>query len=91
MVFFMARILERALQAALPSDTLFVMATKISRRVLKLSMTDDQPWMRYVCEVVQAAQAKITSRWHAIEQKTDPLGLQSKWNPSQLSSNEIRG
>jgi hypothetical protein len=62
----MARILQHALQAAVPSDTLFVMATKITRRVLKLSMTDKQPWMRYVCEVVQAAQAKITSRWHAM-------------------------
>ena len=36
MVYFMARILKRALQAAVPSDTLFVMATKISRRALKL-------------------------------------------------------
>jgi DNA-directed RNA polymerase subunit K/omega len=58
----MARILKRALQAAVPSDTLFVMATKISRRALKLSMTDEQPWMRYVHDVVEAAQAEITSR-----------------------------
>jgi len=85
MVFFMARILKRALQAAMPSDTLFVMATKISRRALKLSMIDEQPWMRYVHDIIKAAQAEITSRWHVIEQKTDPLGLQSKWNPSQLS------
>jgi hypothetical protein len=33
MVFFMARILERALQAAVPSDTLFVITTKIRTSV----------------------------------------------------------
>ena len=80
MIFFMARILERALQAAVSSDKLFVMATKISRRVLKLSVTDKQPWMRYVHEVVEATQAELTSRWYAIEQNADPHGLLLKWN-----------
>jgi hypothetical protein len=40
MLFFMSHVLKRALEASLPSDTLFMMTAKISRRVLKLGAVD---------------------------------------------------
>jgi hypothetical protein len=43
MIFFMARVLERALQISLSSDILFVMAAKISRQALKLDVDDELP------------------------------------------------
>jgi hypothetical protein len=40
MLFFMAHVSERALKASLPSDTLFMMTAKISRRALKIGAVD---------------------------------------------------
>lgn len=62
MIFFMTHILQRALQALLPSDILFVIAAKISRRVLKLDIGDEAPWMPYVHETIEAAHLELTKR-----------------------------
>jgi len=40
MLFFMSHVLKRALEASLPSDTLFMMTAKISRRALKIGAVD---------------------------------------------------
>ncbi|TGO23195.1 hypothetical protein BPAE_0140g00010 [Botrytis paeoniae] len=40
MIFFMACVLEHALHLSLPSNILFIIAAKISRRVLKLDIID---------------------------------------------------
>lgn len=85
MIFFMARFLDRAVNASLPSDTLRVMAAKISRRALKLSVGDEEPWMQYVYGVVEAAHQEISRRWAAIEHNPDPPGLQQIWVPSRSS------
>ncbi|ESZ91788.1 hypothetical protein SBOR_7826 [Sclerotinia borealis F-4128] len=85
MVFFMARILENALQLSLPSDILFIMAAKISRRVLKLDLRDDPPWMKYIHGIIKATHEELAKRWDELEQETDPLGSQKGWSTSQLS------
>jgi hypothetical protein len=84
MIFFMARLLERALQTPSPSDILFVMAAKISRRVLKLNIGDELPWMQYACGIVKATHQELANRWAQIE-NPGPLGLQGPGNASQLS------
>jgi hypothetical protein len=85
MIFFITHILEQSLQASLPSDILFVMAAKISRRILKLDIGDDAPWMPHVHKTIEAAHLELANRWRIIEQNPDPLGIQQGWNPSELS------
>jgi hypothetical protein len=45
MVFLVARILRRSLQASLSSHLLFNMAAKIGRRTLKLALGDEPSWI----------------------------------------------
>ncbi|KAL3419433.1 hypothetical protein PVAG01_09655 [Phlyctema vagabunda] len=78
MIFFMAHILERALRESAPSETLFVMTAKISKRMLKLALEDQEPWMQYVHKVVEAVQQELVSRWRSMDDP-DPLGLQKAW------------
>ncbi|CAG8973653.1 hypothetical protein HYALB_00002219 [Hymenoscyphus albidus] len=85
MIFFMARILERALQCPSQSDILFVMHAKISRRVLKLGLRDEVPWMQYVHGTVEATDRELAKRWDKVEQDPDPLGSQQSWSTSKLS------
>ena len=85
MIFFMAYILQRALKASLPSDILFVMAAKISRRVLKIGIGDEPHWIRYVHGTIEATHLELRSRWSTIEQNKDPFGTQGAWKPSKLS------
>jgi len=85
MIFFMARVLERALQISLPSDILFVMAAKISRRALKLNVDDELPWMQYVYETVKATHRELAKRWDEVEQNQGPLGSEQSWSTSPLS------
>jgi hypothetical protein len=85
MIFFMTYILQQSLQASLPSDILFVMAAKISRRILKLGIGDKAPWVLHVHETIKAVHLELANRWRMIEQNPDPLGTQGGWNPSELS------
>jgi hypothetical protein len=85
MIFFMTHILQRSLQASLPSEILFVMAAKVIRRVLKLGIKDKPSWMPYVHETIEAAHLELAKRWRMIEQNRDPFGTQGAWNPSELS------
>jgi hypothetical protein len=84
MLFFMTHILEGALEASLPSDTLFFMTAKISRRALKLGAVDEMPWLHYVETTMDAAQQELIRRWNSLEKHPDPLRVQQNWLPSQL-------
>ncbi len=84
MVFFMTYLLEGALKASLPSDTLFFMAAKIARRALKLPAVDGKAWLQYVETRMGAVQQQLISRWNSVEKHPDPLWTQSSWSPSQL-------
>ena len=85
MLFFMAHVLERALEASLPSDTLFLMTAKISRRALKISVVNGVAWLQYVEMTVGPVQQELFRRWRSVEKHPDPLGTQQNWRPSQLS------
>ncbi|KAH8798597.1 hypothetical protein F5884DRAFT_687263 [Xylogone sp. PMI_703] len=85
MIFFMAHIVERALDADLPSDLLYVMTAKISRRTLKLTVEDDLSWMQYVSQNVAATHKRLSSRWENLEMELDPFGTQKAWELSELS------
>ena len=85
MLHLMASILEGALKASLPSDKLFIMKAKISRRALKLKALGETSWLRSVEAVVGAVQQKLTERWHLLENNTDPFMTQQGWDSSRLS------
>ena len=84
MIFFEAYILDLATQASLPSDILFTMTTKISRRVLKLGEVNDSRWHWFVYEKVRFTQDKLSETWNILERNPDPLSTQLRWNPSGL-------
>ena len=85
MLFFMARVLKGALEASLPSDTLFLMTAKISRRALKLGSVDGTAWLQHVETTMGAVQQELSRRWASVEKHPDPHETQRNWAPSQLS------
>ena len=84
MVFFMAQILEHAVKQCFPSDIIFMISAKISRRTLKLDVRETSNWLSYVEKVVRDAHRVIAARWHSMEEHADPLALQRAWKPSEL-------
>lgn len=84
-LFFLAYVLESARKVPLPSDMFFIMTAKISRRMLKLEMTDGNTWMDYIEKVTEAVQQDLAHRWDLLEKDPDPQGTQLNWLPSQLS------
>lgn len=84
MLFFMAHVLEHALEASLPSDTLFMMTAKISRRPLKLGAVHGTAWLQHVATTMEAAQQELSYRWASVEKHPDPFATQQNWAPSQL-------
>lgn len=85
MLFFMANVLEGALKACLPSDTLFFMTAKVSRRALKLERADQTAWLEYAERITGHVQEEMVRRWSLVEKDPDPFGTQRAWLPSQLS------
>ena len=84
MLFFMAHVLKGALKASLPSDTLFMMTAKISRRALKLGAVDGIVGVQDVATTMRLVQQKLSVRWASVERPA-PLAAQQNWAPSQLS------
>ena len=85
MLFFMAQVLERALKACLPSNTIFLMTAKIIHRALKLGAVDGTGWLQYVAKTTGAAQQELSRRWVSVEKHPDLFATQGSWDPSQLS------
>ncbi|KAL2068505.1 hypothetical protein VTL71DRAFT_14842 [Oculimacula yallundae] len=85
MVYFMAYLLQLALHQSLPSETLFLMAEKISRRTYKLALGDQQTGVHYVQRVLDATQQELARRWNTIQHNPDPLGLYSSWKATRSS------
>lgn len=63
MIFFMAQLVEQAVKTNCPSDMLFIMTAKISRRVLKYDVCQDTKWMKCVRQIVAANQLELRTRW----------------------------
>lgn len=82
---FLAYVLESAQKAILPSDTLFIMTAKISRRMLKLELVDSNAWTNYIEKVTGTVQKILTRRWESLEKSPDPQATQRNWLPSKLS------
>ena len=85
MLFFMAHVLQGALNASLPSDLLFIMTAKISRRGLKLGAVERTAWLQQVETVMGGVQQELARRWNSLEANADPQRTQRSWIPSQLS------
>lgn len=91
MLFSMAHVLEGALDASLPSGTLFLMTAKISRRALKLEAADATAWMQQVETTTGAVQQQLSRRWASLEKHPDPCVTQRDWAPSRLSFSSDTG
>ena len=82
MVFLMAGILRRVLRNDLPSDLVFCMRAKMSRRLYKLGLTSPQFVVQEVREAGDEAERKLQARWSMVqkEQATSP-----PWTPKNLN------
>lgn len=73
MIYFMATILDRAVQYDLSSDTLQVMLAKINRRIQKFDVTihEECIWpdeaQEFVAETMKTAHQLIQTRWKKIQ------------------------
>ena len=85
MMFFMACILSDALKASLPSDVLFTMMAKISRRALKLGKVDQEVGLVYTEKIVKMVQQELTRRWNAVIINPSSSKMKQQWEPSKLS------
>lgn len=84
-VYFLECVLKEAIEHDLPSDLLFVMSAKISRRTLKLLMKDEPSWMAHTYDVVRKTQTVLETRWKAVERNPDPTGSLQGWSSAKLS------
>ncbi|CAH0002510.1 unnamed protein product [Clonostachys byssicola] len=66
MVYFMARLLRLSLKAGRPSDDIYIMNAKISRRLRKLDLKQAEPWMTPVGAIIRDASAKLNEQWQHI-------------------------
>ncbi|KAH8699393.1 hypothetical protein GQ44DRAFT_632794 [Phaeosphaeriaceae sp. PMI808] len=86
MMFLMSRILGRAVKANMLSDTIHCMERKIIRRLQKICLLQNLPWVSYIDRTLREATTKLKQRWCIeIEKKKEPFQTQTKWNPSILS------
>lgn len=85
MTFFMVEILRRALATSLPSDILFTMTAKITRRALKLGFEAQTVGLQNMHTTIQAVQQELRCRWNLIQRDPDPFRTQQVWLQSNLS------
>ena len=85
MIFFMARVLERAKAYSFPDELMFIMSAKITRRVVKLEGLGESEWLEYTTSMVRSVQQDASSRWHALESRSDPYETLSAWDASALN------
>jgi hypothetical protein len=64
MIYFMSHLLTEAVAADTDSDTLFIMNAKIGRRLCKLKPKLADGWMKFVSDIRNKTQAKISGRWN---------------------------
>jgi len=92
MIYFMATVLDLAIQHDFPSDMLHVMLAKINRRIQKLEriiVPDDILWAEqaqdFVTEIMESARSLLVKRWSTIQRSADSAGTFS------LAEVSIRG
>jgi len=67
-VFFMCEILEQAVALGLPHDMLFMMLAKISRRILKLGLSE-APWLHAADKIMQDTRLTLETFWAGVQDK----------------------
>ena len=71
MPFFMAYVLEGALEASLLSDIFFLMTAKISRSALKLGAVNRMAWLQYVKMTIRAVQQELSCKEVSVKKHPD--------------------
>ncbi|KAE8440617.1 hypothetical protein EG329_007019 [Mollisiaceae sp. DMI_Dod_QoI] len=81
MIYFMATVLDLAVQNEYPSDTLHIMLAKIDRRTRKLDLTipdNDRAWaeqaQEFVTETMESARGVLAKRWNTVQKSADSAG-----------------
>jgi hypothetical protein len=80
MIYFMATVLDLAVQHEYPSDMLHVMLAKINRRIQKLALIipNDAPWAEqaqdFVTETMESARGLLAKRWSTVQKSADSAG-----------------
>lgn len=65
-IFFLCQTLRQALTLDLPHHTLFTMLSKISRRILKLELSE-APWLRAADEILRETRLVLEKSWASIQ------------------------
>ncbi|PLB53474.1 hypothetical protein P170DRAFT_473334 [Aspergillus steynii IBT 23096] len=65
MVFFMASLVQTA-PPDLPSEMLYLMTLKIARRLIKLDLSDEPPWLKFVDVIVTQANDRVRDMWQEV-------------------------
>ncbi|KAH7346369.1 hypothetical protein BKA65DRAFT_537048 [Rhexocercosporidium sp. MPI-PUGE-AT-0058] len=80
MIYFMATVLELAVQHEIPSDILYVMQAKLNRRIQKLGLViTDMHWAEeaqaFVAETMKSAHSCMSTRWSAVQKSSKSAGV----------------
>ncbi|UPK97257.1 hypothetical protein LCI18_008192 [Fusarium solani-melongenae] len=76
MVFLMAQVLDVAVKQGAASDVLYIMSTKVSRRLRKLKYLKDGRWLRSIQQFVSETSKCLATRWDQIRKREEePLEL----------------
>ena len=81
MAFFMANILQRALTMEFPSDLIFCMRAKMSRRLYKLGSVAPDVVLQTVRNAGIAAENVLQKRWSEVQ---DGQSVSPRWDPEAL-------
>ncbi|KAF8861161.1 hypothetical protein BDZ45DRAFT_618648 [Acephala macrosclerotiorum] len=81
MAFLMSYILRNATYRGIPHDLLFAMTAKISRRMFKLQLSEEVPWLSYTENATRDVELMLRQTWDSIE-----LTVQNRWDLSALHS-----
>ncbi|KAF2802550.1 uncharacterized protein BDZ99DRAFT_550822 [Mytilinidion resinicola] len=83
MIFFFSQVLQTALDESrnISSDLLFVMKTKICRRMLKLGQTT--PSIPSVDIILHSARERLNSCWEKLQGDKDPHHIWKQWDKFQ--------
>ena len=68
MAFFLCQTLGQATALSLPHDTLFMMLTKVSRRILKLGLSE-APWLHTADMILQDTRRTLETFWALVQEK----------------------
>lgn len=69
----MSQLLKQALHAsAITSDIIYAMHAKLTQRILKLGISDVEPWFFQVQQTMSIAQVCLESRWKTVMRNSSP-------------------